>query len=95
MPGLGGFLEGRVRIRRRGLRDRVMGLLPGALASMSGEGRRLILARLKRVVSRSKKTPPEATPPAYVRRLDDGGFEVVVEPKRLASTTTIIVSSWR
>jgi hypothetical protein len=84
MPGLGGSLEGRVRIRRRGLRERVAGLLSEALASMSGEDRRLILARLKQVVSRSSKTPPEAVSPAYVQELDDGGFEMVIEPRAFA-----------
>jgi len=81
MPGLGGPLEGRVRIRRRGLRERIAGLLSEALANMSDEDRRLVLARLKRVVSRSSKAPPESTPPAHVRRLDEGGFEMVIEPR--------------
>jgi len=79
-------LEDRVQIRDPRLRRRVLTLLREALSEAPEGERELVLAHLKRVVSRPEAglPEPEEIASAFVRR-SKGGFEMVIEPKNFLS----------
>jgi len=77
-------LKDKVQIRDRRLRKRVLALLREVLSKAPKKERELVLAHLKRVVSRSEAGLPKDVSPAFVQKLN-GDFEMVIEPEEFMS----------